>query len=95
MLRERNEGYGVILYVTSNADKHIDYAKSFNGYAHRILIEKPYSAFYDDFYGADEKLLQPAGDTQIVTAEHYLFRPGVTAAWIGSPATAGSAWCWP
>ena len=33
MLRERNEGYGVILYVTSNADKHIDYAKSFNGYA--------------------------------------------------------------
>lgn len=82
MIRERYENYLVAVYITSSSDRHIEDASAFVGYAERILIEKPYTLFIGDLRDGSpyhyKNLFE--NSTEVYSAEHYLFRPGITAA---------------
>lgn len=78
MRREREEGSRVVVYVASQPEYHSSHVAAFRGHADRILVEKPYSILYSDIFGPPDGPVSDA--TQVLSAEHYMFRPGVTMA---------------
>ncbi len=71
-------------YVTSNADEHFNHADYLLRFCERVLVEKPVSRLFDEIR-PDGKFPRLAASLPpgrfLATAEHFLFRPGVTRAW--------------
>jgi hypothetical protein len=75
-------------YVTSSADEHLNHARYLSQFCERVLVEKPISRVYSEIVPgggfpllAQELEKVPAERMcELRTAEHYLFRPGVTEA---------------
>jgi hypothetical protein len=83
--QRQSKSHLVVGYVTSSAEDHLAHAAYLSHFCERILVEKPVSRIYSE--------IRPDGDlTALVakaerrgcalkSAEHYLFRPGVTQVW--------------
>ncbi|MCP4549993.1 MAG: ATP-binding protein [bacterium] len=80
MIQNKTEGYRVIVYITSTAEYHFDHTKAFCDYADRVLVEKPCTPFFHQLADFEEYVGKHGRENKIRSAEHYLFRPGVTAA---------------
>jgi hypothetical protein len=90
LISERQSGSHLTVgYVTSGAEDHFTHAKYLSSFCERVLVEKPVSRIYSEIEpeGCFPRLAREAQERNCVlkTAEHYLFRPGVTQVWSIGP----------